>query len=95
MQKRKGVVLAAPKSGSGKTLITCALIEALKEAGVNVCTFKCGPDYIDPMFHRTILGVPGGNLDTYFTGEAKTKEDIYGREHGRCICSGRGCHGAL
>lgn len=74
MQKRKGVVLAAPKSGSGKTLITCALIEALKEAGVNVCTFKCGPDYIDPMFHRTILGVPGGNLDTYFTGEAKTKE---------------------
>lgn len=74
MQKRKGVVLAAPKSGSGKTLITCALIEALKEAGVNVCAFKCGPDYIDPMFHRTILGVPGGNLDTYFTGEAKTKE---------------------
>ena len=74
MQKRKGVVLAAPKSGSGKTLITCALIEALNEAGVNVCTFKCGPDYIDPMFHRTILGVPGGNLDTYFTGEAKTKE---------------------
>lgn len=74
MQKRKGVVLAAPKSGSGKTLITCALIEALKEAGVNVYAFKCGPDYIDPMFHRTILGVPGGNLDTYFTGEAKTKE---------------------
>lgn len=74
MQKRKGVVLAAPKSGNGKTLITCALIEALKEAGVNVCAFKCGPDYIDPMFHRTILGVPGGNLDTYFTGEAKTKE---------------------
>lgn len=36
MQKRKGVVLAAPKSGSGKTLITCALIEALKEAGVDV-----------------------------------------------------------
>ena len=74
MQKRKGVVLAAPKSGSGKTLITCALIEALKEAGVDVCAFKCGPDYIDPMFHRTILGVPGGNLDTYFTGEAKIKE---------------------
>lgn len=74
MQKRKGVVLAAPKSGSGKTLITCTLIEALKEAGVNVYAFKCGPDYIDPMFHRTILGVPGGNLDTYFTGEAKTKE---------------------
>ena len=55
-------------------MIACALIEALKEAGVDVCAFKCGPDYIDPMFHRTILGVPGGNLDTYFTGEAKTKE---------------------
>ena len=61
MQKRKGVVLAAPKSGSGKTLIACALIEALKEAGVNVCTFKCGPDYIDPMFHEQVLKIPSKN----------------------------------
>ena len=73
MQLRKGVVLAAPKSGSGKTLITCAMIEALKEKEVPVVSYKCGPDYIDPMFHRTILGVPGGNLDTFFTGEADTR----------------------
>ena len=61
MQKRKGVVLAAPKSGSGKTLIACALIEALKEAGVDVCAFKCGPDYIDPMFHEQVLKIPSKN----------------------------------
>ena len=73
MQLRKGVVLAAPKSGSGKTLITCAMIEALKEKEVPVVSYKCGPDYIDPMFHRTILGVPSGNLDTFFTGEADTR----------------------
>lgn len=95
MQKRKGVVLAAPKSGSGKTLIACALIEALKEAGVDVCAFKCGPDYIDPMFHRTILGVPGRESGYIFYRRSKDKRDIYGRGTGRCICSGRGCHGTL
>ena len=79
MQKRKGVVLAAPKSGSGKTLIACALIEALKEAGVDVCAFKCGPDYIDPMFHRTILGVPGGNLDTYLPAKQRQKRYLWKR----------------
>lgn len=74
MQLRNGIVLAAPKSGSGKTLVTCAVIEALKEKNVPVVSYKCGPDYIDPMFHRTVLGVPGGNLDTFFTGEEKTRE---------------------
>lgn len=73
-QNRKGVVLAAPKSGSGKTLITCALIQSLLNRQESVFSYKCGPDYIDPMFHRTILGVSGGNLDTFFTGEQKTRE---------------------
>ncbi len=72
--RRNGVVIGAVKSGSGKTLITCALIQALKERGLKVCSYKCGPDYIDPMFHRKVLGIPGGNLDTFFTGEEKTKE---------------------
>lgn len=74
--KKKGVVIAAVKSGSGKTLITCALIQALKNRDMAVCSYKCGPDYIDPMFHRTILGTTGGNLDTFFTGEEKTRESF-------------------
>ncbi|MBR5932331.1 MAG: cobyrinate a,c-diamide synthase [Lachnospiraceae bacterium] len=63
------VLLAAPKSGSGKTLITCALLGALKKKGFRPAAFKCGPDYIDPMFHRTVLKVPSENLDTFFSGE--------------------------
>ncbi|MCI8551086.1 MAG: cobyrinate a,c-diamide synthase [Lachnospiraceae bacterium] len=54
-------------SGSGKTLITCGLLAAWKEQGKKLSAFKCGPDYIDPMFHRTVLGVESGNLDSFFT----------------------------
>lgn len=68
------IIIAAPKSGSGKTLITCSLLQALKNRKLNVAAFKCGPDYIDPMFHTKVLGVPSGNLDLYFTNEAKTAE---------------------
>ena len=67
--KKPRVLLAAPKSGSGKTLITCALLGALKKKGARPAAFKCGPDYIDPMFHRTVLKVPSENLDTFFSGE--------------------------
>ena len=67
-------MLAAPKSGSGKTTITCALLQALKDCGEQVISYKCGPDYIDPMFHRSVIGVPSKNLDTFFTGEEVTKE---------------------
>lgn len=66
------VMLAAPKSGSGKTLLTCGLLQVLKEDGLAVGSCKCGPDYIDPMFHRRVLGVPATNLDTFFTGEEDT-----------------------
>ena len=68
------VMLAAPKSGSGKTVVTCALLGALKNSGRQPVSFKCGPDYIDPMFHETIIGVPSRNLDTFFTGAQKTRE---------------------
>ncbi len=62
------VIISAMSSGSGKTMITCGLIRALKRRGLKVSARKCGPDYIDTMFHRTALCVPTGNLDPYFTG---------------------------
>lgn len=65
-------MIAAAKSGSGKTMITCALLQLLKDSEKNVSSYKCGPDYIDPMFHKKVLGVPSKNLDTFFTDEKTT-----------------------
>ncbi len=76
--RAKRVMIAAPKSGSGKTLITCALLEALKNKGLAPVSFKCGPDYIDPMFHKKVLGVDSRNLDTYFAGCEGVKSIISG-----------------
>ncbi len=72
--KIKRVMIAAPKSGSGKTVVTCALLQVLKDCGLKVASYKCGPDYIDPMFHEKIIDVPAKNLDTFFTDEEKTRE---------------------
>lgn len=68
------IMVAAPKSGSGKTTITCVLLQSLKNNGMQVVSYKCGPDYIDPMFHERVLGIPAKNLDTFFTGEEQTRE---------------------
>ncbi len=69
----KRVMIAAPKSGSGKTGITCALLKSLKNKGIKTVSFKCGPDYIDPMYHKNALGIHSYNLDTFFTGEKRTR----------------------
>lgn len=72
--KLNRIMIAAPRSGSGKTTITCALLKVLKNRGEQVVSYKCGPDYIDPMFHETVIGIPSKNLDTFFTGEDRTRE---------------------
>ena len=64
------LMLAAASSGSGKTTIACAILQALTRMGEHPVSFKCGPDYIDPMFHRQVLGVPSRNLDLFFSDEA-------------------------
>lgn len=59
-------MLAAPASGSGKTMITCGLLKVFRNRMLKTIAYKCGPDYIDPMFHTRITGIPCRNLDTYF-----------------------------
>lgn len=60
------VLFSACSSGSGKTLITCGFLQALKNRGIEPASFKCGPDYIDPMFHERVIGTRASNLDTFF-----------------------------
>ena len=70
------VMIAAAESGSGKTLITCGLLETLRRRGLRLRSFKCGPDYIDPMFHRRVLGVESSNLDSYFMERAAIRHTV-------------------
>lgn len=82
----KGIMIAAPASGSGKTMLTCGLLALLRKKGVEVRAFKCGPDYIDPLFHRNVLGVESCNLDSFFQKPEEMRQLA-----GRCAREGRLC----
>ena len=83
-------LIAAPRSGSGKTTVTCAVLTALQRRGTDPCAFKCGPDYIDPMFHRSALGVESHNLDLYLSAPdtVRTLYARYAAGHGAAVCEG-------
>ena len=66
------IMIAGTGSGCGKTTITCAVLKALVNRGLAVASFKCGPDYIDPMFHSEIIKAKSRNLDPFLCGAETT-----------------------
>lgn len=60
------ILIGGTNSGCGKTTVTCGILQALCSRGQRVASFKCGPDYIDPMFHEKIIGTSAHNLDSFF-----------------------------
>ena len=67
------IVIAGTNSGCGKTTVTCAVLQALVDRKLSVGAFKCGPDYIDPMFHSRVTGNRCANLDSFFFPENTLK----------------------
>jgi cobyrinic acid a,c-diamide synthase len=61
----RGLIVSAPRSSSGKTLVTLGLLGAIRRKGIAISAAKSGPDYIDPAFHAAATGGKGVNLDTW------------------------------
>lgn len=83
-------LVTAASSNSGKTAVTCGLLSLLKRKGYDPCAFKCGPDYIDPMFHRSVLGIDSDNLDVFLAGEDGVRS-VFARGcqgHDAAVCEG-------
>lgn len=76
----RSFIISAATSNSGKTTFTMGLLRALKDRGVSVQPYKCGPDYIDTMFHHIASGRESVNLDTFMSSATHVKElyDRYG-----------------
>lgn len=76
------ILIGGTSSGCGKTTITCALLQALVNRGLKTASFKCGPDYIDPMFHGEIIGAKSSNLDAFFCDDDTIKYLLYKNSNG-------------
>ncbi|MBE6990936.1 MAG: cobyrinate a,c-diamide synthase [Ruminococcaceae bacterium] len=82
------ILIAGTHSGCGKTTVTCALLQALKDRGLALQSFKCGPDYIDPMFHREVIGVPARNLDPFFSTPEQLRRQMGAAAGKLCVAEG-------
>ena len=90
MKKKGAFLIAAPTSGSGKTMIARGLMALLTQKGYKVQPFKCGPDYIDTKFHEAVCGRPSINLDTFMATPEHVRELFahYGADADICIVEG-------
>lgn len=77
------IMISSLSSGGGKTTVTCGILKALKNRGIDISSFKCGPDYIDIMFHKKALGGAPGNLDGFFCSESMLKNLFCGGASGK------------
>ena len=84
------ILITAPQSNTGKTSVTCGLLEMALRRGLDPCALKCGPDYIDPMFHKAVLGIDSHNLDIFLAGKSKIRQlaQSYSIGHRAVICEG-------
>ena len=89
------ILFAAGASGSGKTMITCGFLQALVNRGLRPASFKCGPDYIDPMFHSRVIGTKSRNLDTFFYIRRNDPVSSWGKWKRLRRCRDGRCNGLL
>lgn len=89
----KGFLIAADKSGSGKTTITTGIIRELTRRGGKVSPYKCGPDYIDTLHHSKASGRKANNLDTVMLSEDKVREVFAMGADGADVCVAEGVMG--
>ena len=94
-QRTPRLMVSALSSGSGKTTVTCGLLRAALDRGLRPCAFKCGPDYIDPMFHRSVLGVPSRNLDLFFSREEAVCQSLASASFGHDLAVMEGVMGCF
>lgn len=78
---KNAFLIAATGSGCGKTTITCGLLKVIINRGLIPKSFKCGPDYIDPMFHKSVLNIEAENLDLFFSNEEEVNAIFYREEN--------------
>ena len=86
----KRLLITGARSGCGKTTVTCALLSAFRQRKLALTAFKCGPDYIDPMFHRAVFGVPCWNLDPFFMDGDELRAHLagHGLKNGLSVIEG-------